>query len=522
MSNTSILPANELTPINSIAQTYSLNSNVNFYALANPTYFQFFNKTVKHWGHWYDGWVPNFHNYETGTFSTRFTTSFVDNTMDLISGQKIILEKVGEHEDDDVLRFASKWIEESGLQKQYRLANRYAGALGTSLLKLNKTGSKLWVDCLRFDYFYFSVDARGELDNVTMLCKAYETSNGSDEKHRDNYYLVEKRYFDYRSVKKVVNGEVRTIIERVPMVIYQVMVYYGQSTNKTYSFSSNHALNPKNIPYAIECAIKRDYPAISLSKPIQLGFRDIGCYLMKYEEDGSNPLSPFGRSIVDKIMSYAMVYDKAWSWLYRDMYLGKGVVLVPSPMQLDSGQKTFSTDMYTLIPSLNPDEQKPINVQFEIRETQFKDIMNDAITNSCSAIGIDSKTFSPSLSGQGVKTATEIDAENDLTLSFIENHRMMIAPVLNQLIETVLTYYQKVGNVRVRFSTPSLVNKDKILDRVMLKLDKGLIDRKTAMRELYPDMDDRQLEEMLSKIKEEEKEKADKEAVMWENNQYGI
>ena len=96
-------------------------------------------------------------------------------------------------------------------------------------------------------------------------------------------------------------------------------------------------------------------------------------------------------------------------------------------------------------------------------------------------------------------TATQVDSEDDMALAFIAHTRAYFLNDLNKLIETVLNYYGYSANVELGFGTPSLVNKDRILNRVITELENGLIDIEEAIRTMNPDMDEEALQAKIEK-----------------------
>ena len=65
-----------------------------------------------------------------------------------------------------------------------------------------------------------------------------------------------------------------------------------------------------------------------------------------------------------------------------------------------------------------------------------------------------------------------------------------------------MNYYGFSANVEVDFGTPSLVNKDRILDRTIKELENGLIDIDEAIRTLNPDMDEEALQGKIDRAKQ--------------------
>ena len=56
--------------------------------------------------------------------------------------------------------------------------------------------------------------------------------------------------------------------------------------------------------------------------------------------------------------------------------------------------------------------------------------------------------------------------------------------------------------MEIDFASPSLINKDRILDRTIKELENGLIDIEEALRILNPDMDEEALQAKIDKAKQ--------------------
>jgi hypothetical protein len=160
-----------------------------------------------------------------------------------------------------------------------------------------------------------------------------------------------------------------------------------------------------------------------------------------------------------------------------------------------------------------------MSVQFNLRTAEWVQTQDNILKKIATTIGMSPKTIAGYLDdAQGQKTATEIDAEDDATISFIEIKRGIFERALNKLLQVVTDFYGFVDNIEVRFATPSLVNQDKIIDRAIRLLDSGLADEEEALKLIYPDDDERQIQERVAKMKVKQNE-IEKQRAM---NPYGI
>lgn len=507
-----------------VNDTYSFINNSLFYALANKTFYDYYNNIVKRCAWWLDGYVPNFHNSQNGIFSTRLANALVKGIGNQIIGKKIlfkqgkasIAEQANIPEKKSAIDFISKdWALRSGFNEAVREAGKFALGLGTSLLKLNKSGKDLWVEALRLDNFNFESDFRGNLVDVQCLIKTYANIKATTGKDVENYYLVEHRYFKYVKVKEIVDidGEkqVHEFIKREPKVAYVVKRNSGTTLSvRVYDPSMNEEIRWDSLPQNIRTAIKKDYSIIKIGEEQPLPFNDhLGCVLLKNDGgDISLPQTPFGSSILQDIISELMAYDLSFSWYIRDMYQGKGMVLIPKAMSMHNmigNTSPFSgldKATFEFMEGLDPDKTKPEKVQFELRSSDWHSIQDNILKKIATKIGMSPKTIASYLEdGGGQKTATEVDAEDDSTIAFIEIKRSIFERPINELLKIVTNFYGYVDSVEVKFATPSLVNQDKIIDRAIKLYQAGLADEEEALKMVYPDDDETQIKERIEKMK---------------------
>lgn len=484
-----------------VNDTYSYINNTNFYSLANATFYDYYYRVIRRCAWWVDGYVFNFHNQHNGIFSTRLASSLVKGLSNTIMGERILFKQVDDL-DNRSLEAINEWSEEVNFQATVRKSINYATALGTSLLKINKSKKDYWAEAIRLDYFYFTSDYQDRLEEVVVLIKHYNNMMAKDTKangDEKNYYLVERRYFKTEKVKKIVdvNGvkQVHEQTKKQPMVEFLVKVYTGNTMSmQTYDPSRSGSVRWDSLPANIKRAIKSDYSVMEIGIPQRLPFAEsLGCELVKFGVgDISLPQTPFGTPIIYDILSDLMAYDLAFSYFTRDMYMGKGTVLMPKGMTQPGSQTNalsgLDSAMFELYESTDPDKQKPISVQFDLRAESWERIQDNLLRKIATKIGMSPKTIASYLStGQTMKTATEIDSEDDSTIAYIEIQRSSFVHPINRIIEEILNQKGYSGDVKVTFSTPSLVNKDKIIDRALKLYDAGLIDELETLRMVFPE-----------------------------------
>lgn len=519
------MPENLASRIALVNQTYSYTNNVGFYAVANGMYYDYYSRVIRRCSQWLDGYVYDFHDVERGWFSTRLCSSLVNGIGNHIVGQRIFFEKASSNNDNSSIDFLNKWQKSSNFQDSCRNGIKMAYGLGTSLLKLNKSSKDLWLEDVRLDYFFFESDAKGKLTDVTTMIKGYYNVNHREKEiEQKNYYLVEHRYF--RPIKdkrfKEENGKTiwfNKVVGREPVVEYSVYEYMGNSmTAQTFTPKGSNKMRFDSLPKQVKDSLRNNYDIYDLDVPQKLPFNDyLGCELLKNDKkDITLPNSPFGKPVIMDIMAYLMAYDIAFSYMMRDLYLGKGIVFMPkfmtAPGQQAPVDNVFNGNdsaYFEQIPSLDPDKQKPFNIQFDLRSEQWQLTLDNILRKIATTIGMSPKTIASYLEDKGStrKTATEVNAEDDATISYINIKRSIFAEPINRIIEAVLNFYGLPCNAVVKFATPSLVNIDKIVDRVQKLMQVGLLTTKMALRLIFPDDDEDQINAKVIEIEEYNRKK---------------
>ena len=521
-----------------VNQTYSYINNTGFYALANPTYFQYYYRVARRLGWWYDRYVPDFHNAQQGYFSTGIAHAIVDGIANQIVGRELLLKNTNKELDRDIanksLKNAYKWKETVNFTGRARVLTKFAGALGTSLFKTNvASDGELWVEALRFDDFFFKCDFRGELTDVVCLIKSYTNTEPRTVQWADNlgeegkqclegkYYLVEHRY--YRMVEEVVDGKMTK--HRVPFVKYQIHKYKGNIINQqSWNMSLQEELRADSLPRDVRNSINKDYSAIMFGKELRLPFIDLGCDIYRYNDcDASLSQQPFGQSILTDILSDLMEYELAFAYAVRDMYQGKGIIFEAKELQtVTSGTNAYSGLEDTLIQFVNGWNEQgklPIeNVQFNLRVEEWKALRNKILETIAFKLNISPSSLASFLSDNTARTAKEVSTEAGATDSYIEIQRASLEKCLNKCLERVGKYYGWEDTVAVRFSKNGTQNIDTIVDRVIKLKNAGLIEPYEALRQIMFDADESQVEEAYNKLQEYN----DKEYTKQQNSMFGI
>lgn len=481
---------------------------------------------------WLDGYVPALHQGGfSGIMSTRIATKLITGLTKQVVGEKLLLkpnDKKFDEEARNALRFASKWYEENNIIKAVYAGIGFSLGLGTSLLKMNKTiDNKIWWEASRFDQCFYLADFRNEIKEATFLIRGYTDTR--KEHSNCQFYLVEKRYWKVYTVKdklmeKAPDGSVKVlhkIGDREPTVVYQVYRVNGTTMNNTMpAIAEGGSLNWDNIPADIRKMIKENYSAIRINEPQPLGFINLGvAALLNGNIDLSVPTGTnFGESMLVGIQDDLITYEVARAYLLRDMYLGKGTVYVPKSLNIsdvdgmnglnpDSVLTGIGEGKVETIKGLSPEEQKIVVQQFDTRVAEWQTAMENALKMIAVKWSMSPKILASFLAnGQTQMTATQVDSEDDLSIAFVNHTRAYFKNAINKLLETTMNFYGIASNITFEFASPSLVNKDRLINRVTNELQAGLIDIEDAIRTVYPDLDEEALQSKIDKAKAQQEQ----------------
>lgn len=528
-----------------VNETYSYSNSSMFCAQIAGYYRDYALRMVLPCVRWLDGYVPSLHQSgQSGIISTHIASKLISGLTKQIAGEKLVLRLTSENSDEGMadLKFASEWTTKNQIHKAVKNAIGFSVAIGTSLLKMNKRSNQtIWWEAVRFDNCFYLADFTGEVKDAKFLIRNYTDTRN---KQNTQYYLVEHRYWlEYKPKIKLRSKDgsyevVHKKGDKVPVVEYCIHRAQSQSLNNLMATNTNRSsVKWEEVPSEIRKAIKDDYGLLRIDEPQELGFLNLGVEaLLNGEGDLSVPTGTnFGESMIFGIQDDLITYEIASSYLIRDMYNGKGTVFIPKSMSLGDitggipslnaegqvdGQPTpfapaaansplsgLDGNMYERMPGVNPDEQGPIVQQFELRADQWQLIKENCLKNIAVKWGMSPKILSSYLAqGAAQMTATQIDSEDDISIAFINLHRSYFKEPINRLMETTMNFYGRKANVDIDFASPSLLNKDRLLERVAKELDVGLIDMDEAIRLMNPDLEEEKLQEKIKKAQQKQQE----------------
>lgn len=512
--------------------SYTFNNNSLFVSFANAGYKDYLYRYVCREAQWLDGYVYDFHGASNGIISTRLAPCLMSGFARQIVGTDLSFKSADATKDRKAFDFIShKWYPKSNLIQALHSDCAFMLALGTSLLKLNKSDKgDWWVEAVRLDHCYFQTDFKGDVTDVTFLIRSYVDTKSTNR----NYFLTERRFLkdmtEYAPV--TVNGKdfmmpyvVQKPYRETQVHYYQGMVSTGQMPS---AVNAKKGMNWEEIPAWLRTALRKDYSTLRVNEEFLLPFTEglpLGVAVMRNDfQDPSVPSLSFGMSEIKNIESELLAYDFSFSKYLQDVYQGSGKVGLPRALSMTAlsqsvpGQSSPFLGMdfsrYEILEGQDPSKSSPIVTQFALRAAEWQSVLDDLLRKIATKIGMAPKTISSYLSvGEGQKTATEIDSDDDASMALIEFKRAMMKPSVDRIIEEVLNQNGYSANIECVFGSPALMSKDRLLARVKDMKESGFIDLRNALQMLFPEEDSEQIDRRLQEAKAQDAENRENQPI---------
>jgi hypothetical protein len=481
--------------------TYSPIIRDTFYQLVPANFKFYYYNTIRRSLYWYQGYVPEIHNPSVGIMATGIGNTIVKEVTKLIIGGRVFFENKFKEKDygnaNKTLQGFNIWSNEYKFQNTIKQLVEYLGAGGTTALVsyVNDIGD-LYCIPYRIDQFFYDVDSQNRptyfFGFIGFYTAKIETGQGRQNKE-NNFYLGEERFYD-ENLKPYKRFTIKRASSNV-------------ATGQSFDISQAQNMSWEQLPKNIQKIIKRDFPDIRFGVDIPINFtNDLGVDLFRFTVVNRVPEVKMGESVLLNVFKYLIDYEYAESALDTDMYIGRGKVLIPEQMRnpSDSVYQTYysgyDTLIFTKMPMLNAQEQKPIAIQFELRADDWMKLRNNTAEKIASTIGVggsDIFAYLRDATGSS-KTATQIADETRKTLSFVEEKRDIIINDLDPFFKRWKEFYNAPDYLKIKFSSQNLVNRLVTLDEIRVKKEIGL-STFDIFKEVYPDKDDDQIQEMVDK-----------------------
>jgi hypothetical protein len=501
---------------NEMTQRLGFNPQATYAPVIRDTFYQlvpanmkfYYYNAIRRSLYWYQGYVPEIHNPSAGIMSTGIGNTIVKELTKLIIGGRIFFENAKKEKNprkviNKTLELFNFWSDEYKFQDTFKTLLEFAIAGGTSLSVSYVNGnSDLVIMPFRIDQCFYEVDLRNDCSHFTGFIAYYtaKIQRGNGRKEDENqYYLVEERYYD-DNLKPIKRFNIKKGTTNV-------------TTAQSFDVTNTNNLSWEQLPKVIQKQIKKEFPDIKIGVDIPINFTDdLGVDIIKYTTTNRIPEVKMGESALLNIFKYLIDYEYAESALDTDMYLARGKVLLPEQMHnptdsiYQSYYSGYDSPIYTKMPMVNTEEQKPIVIQFDLRPEEWVKTRNNTVEKIAFQIGIsgsDLASFLKDASG-GSKTATQIASESQKTVSYIYDKRDIFKNAFMPFIKRWKEFYSQPDEITLKFSSQNMVNKLVSLEELRVYKELGM-STEDLFKLINPDKDDNQIKEMVDRKFAEQK-----------------
>lgn len=484
-----------------LEEYYNWVNNTVLYNSVTPNLKPFFRK-VENWERWINGYVPEFHDFNRGVIPTHLAKSIVDKVSALIWGGGFMLQSTGDKKSEnknEALEFASEWAKDINLSEAVQSTIRFAVGLGTASLKLNSDGNKqLWIEAVPLSRSRYEFDARGNVRRAAFFIQSF--NRGSTVKDGDTYGLYEERYFGEDNKPKC------------EYKVYRINLQCNQAQNA----QSDVYIPWEDIPAWVRRQLKESFYAIRLDTPITLPFTNIGVYIYRYTPClSSMPHLRYGDSVLEGLTKYLCEYDILSACIDTEMYVSRARVMAkkqvqnPQKANYNSGIDSF---MLTYYEEMGNDPKPLLFIQPEIRAEHLKSLRNATLENICTAVGIAPSSFASYLNDSSNRTAREVSAEESATTLLVENKRVSLVSILNNLIADVMRYFGHPADIEAEFSKAGQTNYTLLVENAVKIRQAGGSSLEQFVRTVNPSFDESQVQREIELIRKEEAERSSAQA----------
>lgn len=171
------------------------------------------------------------------------------------------------------------------------------------------------------------------------------------------------------------------------------------------------------------------------------------CLLSPAIDNTVQDTSPYGVSVFHDAIDAMRMLDTAWTALYDETDLLRAVLMIPDTMidvESDEDGKKRAVPfgnreqrLYRLTSASIGEEGKPYAFAPQMRTSAIHEVYADACAALGDECGFGSQYFQPDKSG-GLKTATEVSADNSALMRNIRNHENALGKELGKLLTALV------------------------------------------------------------------------------------
>lgn len=228
------------------------------------------------------------------------------------------------------------------------------------------------------------------------------------------------------------------------------------------------------------------------------------CLLSPAIDNTVQDTSPYGMSVFEDAVDTMKVLDTAWTALYDETDLMRAVLMLPDSMidvrQTGPDGRTRAVPfgdqeqrLYRLTSSAIGEEGRPYAFAPQMRTSSIYETYCAALSALGDECGFGSQYFRPDRSG-GLKTATEVSADNSALMRNIRNHENALGKGLGRLLTALCVcarahcgadVEEEVSPVEVTWDDSIITDTQAEKRQMLAEIAAGVVPKWMYLREFY-------------------------------------
>lgn len=429
----------------------------------------------------------------------------------IIKGDKWIYKG----DDADCALLSEHWEKSVGFVRFYEktIDNLLTG--GTTIVKLNRDAQGRCIPCTeRVDRFYIDSDDTGEIVRISILNSFLYSMNVG--RSTQNYWLIEERYYK--------NG--------CPCVKNKVLMKSGIAGYENIPDVGGNGIAYKDCPREVQKLLTDR--GIRINDESKLPFRDgLGVWLLQLTSQNSTvPGLSMGDPLLYGALDLLFAIDNVFSGSLTDVINGRGKILVPkrflsgfTPNGITLPDETMSDKILRTTMAQNDDDDSfvyvateqnkdfpPQSVQFDIRSTQYREMMDVYLRMIVSQCGFAPTSVFPFLEDRGSSvTAEQVRADDNLTRATVISIHANMEYVFGRMLDEVL--YQLYNDAGQKYDRHTAIQLSDYIGNPLTRDQNvrdnyaaGLLPKKEAVQ-MISNLSEKETIEYLEKIETDDKAK---------------
>lgn len=469
-----------------------------FYSALNPYFIDYLNRTVKPCVRM----ATATHDLNSQHLSMGIGYALKKAAVQLIKGDSLMFNG-----DDRATAFLSDiWARKTHFERLIEVAVDNTVVGGTSALKTDvNANGRVSLSSYRVDRFYATTDCFGEVVECILLANLLTSEKSTDGVGA--YWLVEHRQYK--------NG--------VPTVTFKVHTNGGVATTNSLPAIWSNGIAKKNLPPQVLRTVNA--MGIELNTPMTLPFKEgLGVrLLLNTATNATVPGLVMGDPLLYGAQDTLWSLDTVFCGSMIDVINGEGKILAPSrfmnevkALLNETGHKVTDAraqswlendDSITYIQTERDKDFQPTPIQFNIRAQEYSTVFEWYLRQATAHAGFSPTSIFPFLADNSVRTATEVNSDDNKTRATVSSWHKLNLPTINSALEEVLYLEGFKGTAALQL-TDYIGNKIQRDQNLRENYAAGAMPQSVFVQKING-LTDAETDEYLAKIKAETKERED-------------